>query len=158
MRVPFTKIEVKTAIQSLKNCKSAGKDKLNAEMLKYGPEIIAQEIARTLNEIAKTSMYPYDIIEGILVPLLKPSKPKGPPENIRPIVLLTSIQKIMAIWLTKRIADRLDNHTPASQAAVSKSEKAITADSYELCYSIMSKALDSVKRVILFEDLEEILE
>ena len=143
-------------------------------MLKYGPEIIAQEISRTLNEIADTGIYPDDITEGILVPLPKPGKPKGPPENIRPIVLLTSIRKIMAICLTKRIANRLDSHIPASQAAYRHgrgttehvfalkilAEKAITADSYELHLLLldMSKAFDSVKRVILFEDLREILE
>ena len=37
MSKPFTKVEVLKAIKSLKNGKSAGKDNLNAELLKYGP-------------------------------------------------------------------------------------------------------------------------
>ena len=76
--------------------------------------------------------------------------------------------------MTRRIADRLNDHIPASQAAYRHgrstteqvftlkilAEKAITANSYELHLLLldMSKAFDSVKRVVLFEDLKEMLE
>ncbi len=78
-------------------------------MLKYGPEIIAQEVARILNDIASTGIYPNDIEEGILIPLPKPGKPSGPPENKTNCLILTIIRKILGICLTRRIADRLND-------------------------------------------------
>lgn len=52
--------------------------------------------------------------------LQKPGKPKGPTENLRPIILLSVLRKILAVCLMKRIGERLDNEIPQSQAAYRK--------------------------------------
>ncbi len=44
MTIPFTGDEVSQDIKSLKNNKSAGKDNIVAEQLKYGPKIINKVI------------------------------------------------------------------------------------------------------------------
>ena len=44
MKTPFSAEEIKKAVKSLKNGKSAGIDDITAEMLKYGPEVIHQVI------------------------------------------------------------------------------------------------------------------
>ena len=49
MSQPFTSDEIRTAIMKLKNKKSAGLDGIVAELLKYGPDIICDEIALIYN-------------------------------------------------------------------------------------------------------------
>lgn len=82
MREPFTR-----AVKRLKNNKSPGEDGVKAEMLKYSPDEVHQEIADILNEIAMTGEAPEAVRKGILIPLPKPGKPHGPPANVRPIIL-----------------------------------------------------------------------
>lgn len=173
MKAPFSETEVKDAIDSLKNNKSPGIDDIVAEQLKYGPNTIQNGIADLLNDIAKTGEYPIEIKEGILIPIPKPGKTKGPVGNLRPIILLSMIRKILAICLIRRIHDKLNEHIPVSQAAYrggrsttelvftvkTLAEKAITSYSYETFILLldMSKAFDTVDRGKLFEDLSKIL-
>ena len=91
----------------MKNRKSVGKDGLNAEYVKYGPPEIHNGIAILLNTIAKTGKYTAEIKSGIRAPLPKPGKKQGPPANLRPIILLLIIRKILAICLIRRYWDRL---------------------------------------------------
>ena len=49
MRRKFTKEEIKKIAKRLKNGKSAGIDKLNAEFIKYAPDAIYEHIANTYN-------------------------------------------------------------------------------------------------------------
>ena len=143
---PFTINEIENAIKSLKNNKSSGCDKLRAEHLKYAPSEIKEEIVLLLNTIAETGEYPKEIKLGQLTPLQKPGKPKGPPENLRPVILLSTLRKILAICLIKRISNRLhEKIIPVTQTAYTSNrsttelvftfkvlaEKAITSIGYE---------------------------
>jgi hypothetical protein len=174
MKVPFTEEEVDKAIKSLKNEKSAGTDEITAEQLKYGSNRISKGIAMILNNISKSGNFPKEIKAGILVPLPKPGKKKGPTSNLRPIILLSMIRKILAICMIRRIHRKIREHIPVSQAAYSAgrsttelvfsakilAEKAITSSSYETNFLLldMSKAFDTVDRGVLYEDLEKVLE
>ena len=71
-------------------------------MIKYGPDQIHERIAEVFNEMAKTGEVPEEIVQGILVPLPKPGKPRGPPANLRPVVLLKILRKILAICMIER--------------------------------------------------------
>ena len=124
--------------------------------------------------MAKTGNIPDDIIEGVLVPLPKPGKPQGPPANLRPIILLSILRKILAICMINRIQEEIENRIPLSQAAYRAgrsttehvftckilAEKAITSECYETTILLMdmSKAFDTVKRNNLMELLETILD
>ena len=94
MKTPFTTEEITTAIKKLKNGKTPGVDELKAEQLKYGPTCVATEIAEILNHTAKTGQGPEELKLGILNPLQKPGKKKGPCANLRPIILLSLLRKI----------------------------------------------------------------
>lgn len=170
---PFTSLEISKAASKLKNNKSAGCDNIKAELIKYGPDTVYSHIAELLNEVAKTGHYPEELKTGHLVPLPKPGKPKGPPKNLRPIILLSVLRKILAICIIQRTFDRIRNRIPISQAAYSPgrnttelvfafkilAEKAITSSNYEthLLMLDMSKAFDTIERGTLIEDLKEIL-
>ena len=71
-----------------------------------------------LNTIAETGEYPKEIKPGQIPPLQKPGKPKGPAENLRPIILLSTLRKILAICLIERISNRLhEKLIPVTQTA-----------------------------------------
>ena len=67
--------------------------------------------------MAKTGNIPDEGIEGVLVPLPTPGKPQGPPANLRPIILLSRLRKILAICMINRIQEEIENKIPLSQAA-----------------------------------------
>ena len=139
--------------------RSAGDDQIKAEMLKSAPDILHELLADIYN-ISETGQHPPELTIGIITPLQKPEKPKGPVQNLRPITLLSMIRKVLAVCMKKRIVDKLDAETPPSQAAyrVGRSttehvftakvlvEKAITSANYpiHLLMLDMSKVFNTV--------------
>ena len=174
MKEPFTTEEVKSAVKSLKNGKSAGMDNFHAELVKYGPDEISEGIAEILNETAETGIPPTEVKGGILIPLQKPGKKVGPPGNLRPIILLSMLRKILAICMLRRTLKKLLQKVPPSQAAYQQgrsttemvftfkilAEKALTSQDYKLILLLldMSKAFDTVRRNELFKILKEVLD
>ena len=146
MNTPFTKEEISKAVKSLKNGKSAGIDDFKAEMIKYGPMELCQGIAEIFNEIAETGIYPSEVKEGVMIPLQKPGKKAGPPGNLRPIILLSILRKILAICMLRRCVEKLLRKVPPTQAAYQQgrsttelvftfkvlAEKAITSENYKI--------------------------
>ena len=72
-------------ISQLHNNKSAERDNIKAEQLKYGTENITKEIATNYNKIARTGKYPNEINQGVITLIKKPGKLKVLIENLRPI-------------------------------------------------------------------------
>ena len=171
---PITTEEVAKATKKLKNNKSPGCDSVQTELIKYGPEIIHKHIADILNHAAETGDYPEEIKLGQLLPLPKPGKPKGPVKNLRPIILLSVLRKILAIIVVGRTFTRIRKHISISQAAYSPgrstteliftfkilTEKAICAEDYtiHLLMLDMSRAFDTIDRGKLLNDLSDILQ
>ena len=124
------------------------------------PNIPHELLADICNNISETGEHPPELTLGIITPLQKPGKPKGPVQNLRPIMLLSMIRTVLAICMKKRIVDKLDAEVPPSQAAyrVGRStiehvfaakvlvEKAITSANYpiHLLMLDMLKACDTV--------------
>ena len=174
MSMRFSEEEVRRAITSLKNGKSPGIDDLCAEHLKSGPAVTSLKIAELLNHMAATGDYPKEIKTGVLIPLQKPGKKKGPVANLRPVILLSLLRKILAICLIRRIGSRIDAVIPPSQAAYRSgrgtteqlltikllAEKAAVTPNYETSILLMdmSKAFDRVERHTVLEDLRAILQ
>ena len=115
LRTPITTAEVEKAAQKLKNNKSPGSDNIQAELIKYSPQIVYTHIAHILNTAAETGEYPAELKLGNLIPLSKPGKPKGPVKNLRPIILLSVIRKILAIIVVERTFNRIRAHTSSIQ-------------------------------------------
>ena len=120
MKISFSANKVKDAAYKLKSNRSPGSDNISIELFKSSPDTIHQNIAEIYNIIAATGEFPKEINNGILTPLQKPGKPKGPVTNLRPIILLTALRKILAACLMKIIKYKLDVETPRSQAAYRK--------------------------------------
>ena len=57
---------------------------------------------------------------GILKPLSKPNKAKGPVINLRPVILLESIRKILSKILLNRTEEKISKYLANSQSAYQK--------------------------------------
>ena len=143
-------------------------------MLKYAPDILHELLADIYNNILETGEHPPELTLGIITPIQKPEKPKGPVQNLCPITLLSMIRKILIVCMKKWIVDKLDAEISPSQAAYRADrstaehvfaakvlmEKAITSANYPIHLLIldMSKALDSVNRSMLMQELAKVLD
>ena len=99
----FTTKEIQLLAKKLNNDKACGPDALHAEYIKHAPEIIHEKIADIYNNTAATGDIPSSLVHGLLLPIPKPGKPKGPPANLRPIILLSIFRKLLTIALLQRI-------------------------------------------------------
>ena len=158
----------------MKPNKSAGCDEISVKLMKYASDKIHEQIAKVYNNMAETGDIPKEVTYGILKPLQKPNKAKGLPSNLRPIILSSSLRKIIAACITNRIKNRLEAEMPPSQAAYRPNrsttehvftskliiERTITArnESAHLIMLDMSKAFDSINRNQLIEDLRNTIE
>ena len=142
--------------------------------MKNSPEIVFKHIAQILNQIAETGNKPLELSLGQLIPLPKPGKPKGPVKNLRPIILLSILRKILAIIVVKRTFKTIRNEINITQAAYSPGrsttelvytfktliEQAICAENLNIHILLldMSRAFDTIDRGILLKDLKDLLE
>ena len=63
---PFTAEEIKNAIRSLRNDRSAGGDQVKAEMLKSAPDILHELLADIYNNISETGEHPPELTFAII--------------------------------------------------------------------------------------------
>ena len=164
--------KIETAAKNLKNNKAAGRDEVSAKLIKYGCRELYKQIASLLNVTSETGDYPEEVRRDILISLAKLPK-KDERVNVRSIVLLSVLRKIVTITLIDRCWERIKNHIPLSQAAYQKgrssteqvftikilAEKAITSENYDifLLFLDMSKAFDTLNHSKLMEILKNIL-
>ena len=174
MRIPFTGSEIEKAAKCLKNGKSAGPDNVELELIKYAPIELHEKIAEIFNRISETGEFVVELVLGLLRPLQKPGKKKGPTGILRPIILLSVLRKILTICLVDRTWNRIKQQTPQDQAAYQPGrgtteqvfavkllcEKAIISQDYSffLLLRDMYKAFDTVNRKTLLDDLQEVLD
>ena len=133
-----------------------------------------ENIAKIFNFSTDSEEYANIIREGILTPLQKPpNKKKRAVENLRPIILLSVLRKVLATCMIDRTWNKFKNVIPIEQAAYQKgrstteqvftmktlAEKAITSEEYNIFILLldMSKAFDTVNRGKLMKHLEDIL-
>ena len=120
MNKEITPNEVKNAAKQMANSKAPGKDNIQAELIKYAPAILHEEISNILNNIFRNNDESIKIGTGILIPLPKPNKPKGPTKNIRPITLLEVIRKLLSKIFMNRTEKKLENYLSKNQSAYRK--------------------------------------
>ena len=119
-----------------------------------------------LNNTSKTGEYPEDVHLGTLNPLAKPPK-KNEKVNVKTIILLATLRRIMTISLIGRCWNRMRKHIPLSQAAYQSGRSAteqvytinITSENYDIFLLLldMPKAFDTVDRKKLMNILGSML-
>ena len=93
---------MRKSLESLKNNRAPGEDEISGELLKCGTPTLHGRIANVLNRVFEEHESP-KINSGELIALQKSGKPKGPPKNLRPITLLSTIRKTLSIITLHRI-------------------------------------------------------
>ena len=156
---------------SIRNGRATGGDNIAGEYIKYGGELMVQQVALLVNNIFIIKKLVPELCESILIPLNKPGKPKLV-SNVRPITLLNSIRKLVSVILLNRIYPDVEKYIPNSQCGFRRNRsfneiawsynwlKAI-AGKYKRVYHIigidMSTAFDSILRDKLLHVLKSIL-
>ena len=105
--------------------------------------------------MAETGNIQKEVTHGLFKPLEKPNKAKGQPSNLRPIILLSFLRKILAACIPNRIKDRLKVEMPPLQAAY-RPNRSTTArnESDHLIVLCRNRGFDSINRNQLIEDLQ----
>ena len=85
-------------------------------MVKYGPVALHEAIKKLFNEAFEKEQE-LELGAGILVPLQKPGKAKDPVANLRPVILLPIIRKILSNIVLRRIEPKVEQFLADSQAA-----------------------------------------
>lgn len=167
--VPITVDETKMAIAATKSGRAPGPDNLPAELLKATADMSAPVITSALNDALQLHL-PLELGAGILVPLPKPHKQRGPVANLRPVFLLLTVRKVLTNIVLKRVRGAFERKLPLHQAAYRPGRS--TADGVwvqRMCASIveyfqvklhklgtdLSHAFDSVDRAKLLRMLYE---
>ena len=174
MKVPFTGEEIGNAAKKLKNGKSAGPDEIQLELIKYAPPMVYDQIAEIYNDVAKEEDSVIELKLGLLRPLQKPGKSKGPVANLRHINPTLRHKKDHDDMLNRKEVEPAETTQPPDQAAYQPgrgtteqvftikllTEKAIISEDYSIHLLLldMSKAFDTINRKTLFEELEYVLE
>ena len=168
---PITKEEVMKSVTKLNNNRSAGYDNISAELIKYGPDALHNSLPTIMNEAFEK----HNDIEtgvGILVSLPKPGKVKGPVKNLRPVILLPIIRKMLSNIVLERTKPKVENFLSRSQSAYRQfrstsdivwAHKWLIARVHMYQEKIyitgidMSSAFDTIKREKLLEILSSFL-
>lgn len=102
--------EVEQALKKLKNRKSAGKDGIQNELLKYGGTKLTSELTKFINKIIQESRIPEEWRTSIMILLFKKGE-KTDPNNYRGINLLCTTLKLT----TKIISNKITSLTQISE-------------------------------------------
>ena len=169
---PINPDEVERCSKKLRNNRAPGHDKITTEMVKYGPLKLYIEMSNVYNQCFENNEE-IDVGSGILVPLPKPNKVKGPRKNLRPVILLPIIRKILSNILLCRIKAKVDEYLSHSQSAYrtfrSTSDTVWThrwmaariqlyRESYYIVGIDMSSAFDTIRREKLLDILATFLD
>ncbi|XP_029657388.1 uncharacterized protein LOC115231516 [Octopus sinensis] len=164
--------EVSTAIAKLKNGRSSGPDGINSELFKYGPPALTDKLAELLNGMFMKKEF-LGLDSGLLIPIQKPNKQAGPVENLRPIILLNTLRKLLGLVTLNRIREQVDNYLSPSHSGFRTGRS--TADAvwahkwycaitqrYKSATTVLgidlSRAFDTVRRGLLLKILEQFLD
>jgi len=131
---PFTGTEILAAINSCKNRKAAGPDRLTYEHLKLTQDHLCLLWVQLFNECLEKGCFPTQWTNSIIQVLFKNKGDPMDPNNYRGIAFLSVTFKV----LTKIVASRLDRHLhsaiPEEQHGFRKGKSTSTAISSLLRY------------------------
>ncbi|GFR72839.1 RNA-directed DNA polymerase from mobile element jockey [Elysia marginata] len=172
LKSPITEKEVRASINNLKKGRAPGSDNISGEFLKFAPHLIDNKIAEILNQTFERHE-DLNINESLLMALPKPGKPKGPPQNLRPITLLNSIRKVLSTIVLNRIRPKTETYISHSQSGFRPnrstsdvvwahrwlSAKILNTPNLQLNITgiDMSAAFDTIDRTLLLKTLREII-
>ena len=125
--IPFTEVNIKTAIKSLKNNKASSFDSVLNEMLKCAAPIISKPLLGFFNTILESNIYPSPWKNDVLGPLHK-SGPLDDPNNFRGICVSSCIGKLFNTLLRQKLETFCDKNSLINKYQGSGKKQSRTAD------------------------------
>ena len=107
INVDFTMQELLGTLRKKKNS-APGEDGISYDILKNAHFFALEEILRLFNIIWKSGTIPKTFKHAIVVPILKPNKPKADPSSYRPISLTSHLGKILETMFSDRLQQKLE--------------------------------------------------
>ena len=172
LNTQITVEEVSRSVKKLHNNRAAGYDKISPELFKYAPPILNEKITQIFNNIFNYHEN-VNVSHGILAVLQKPGKPKGPTKNLRPVILLIMLRKVLSSIVLFRIQPKVDAFLSQSQSAyrpgrstsdIVWSHRFLAARIQKYQEEIfitgidMTSAFDTIRRTTLIEILQSFLD
>ena len=154
INVKITNSEVNSAIKSLKNNRSPGYDIIVAEMMKILSSTTIDKLTHIINTTINNKQL-HQLGLGILLPIPKHNKTKKV-ENARPIILLSTIRKIISLITLNRLRPTIENYLSPSQTAYRKG-RSIEDIVWTLKLEIASTLSTNNKITILIEPASQIV-
>lgn len=151
---PVPKEEVIELISTLKTGKVTGPDGILCEFLINNPSWWAEPLANLFMLIDQIGILPDSWLSSILVPIFKKGEPAFP-GNYRPISLLSSIGKLYARHLLKRLTDWAQENRLPGREQISFHPGSSTLD-HELLLSFFAEKYSTYfkgKLCVAFIDL-----
>ena len=117
--LPVLESEVKSAIASRPKGRSPGEDRITAEMLQVGTDVLTPHLTRIFNECLEQETVPNNFADSVITLLFKKGNPLDI-KNFRPISLLSTVYKVFTTVLCRRMERDLEDNQPAEQAGFRK--------------------------------------
>ncbi|VVC27148.1 Endonuclease/exonuclease/phosphatase,Reverse transcriptase domain [Cinara cedri] len=145
--------ETQYAIQTLKNNKSPGDDKIVAELLKLGGKNLTQKLHHLIQQIWIKEKIPQDWNESLICPIFKKGNRKKV-ENYRGITLLNTGYKVLSLIILKRLQIYTDEIVGNYQSGFRKNKS--TTDHIFVIRQIMEKSYEFAKDLhMVFVDYKQ---
>lgn len=109
MEAPVTEKEVKGLFQRLKPGKAPGYDGIGNDVYKAFSDIIAPVFTKVAEEFQRTQHVPPEILMAVITPFYKEKGAREDLKNWRPITLVTTDYKLLALFLGSRLTPVMDH-------------------------------------------------
>jgi hypothetical protein len=141
---PITREEIVIAVHDLKKGKSAGCDKLIAEMFVFGAEYFIDYMLKLFNTIFDTGYFPSEWSRGTIVPIHKGGAVDNA-DNYRGITLLSIFSKVYISILNKRITKWVTDNTILNESQAGFRKGYTTTDNIFTLCAIIQKYISKKK-------------
>ena len=138
--------ELRKAIHKLKSNKSAGPDRIPAEMLKASPEIILKLLVKIMNKIKSLEHYPLKWALGITSLIFKDGNDEDP-NNYRAITVTDAMSKILAIMINERLNLWQSNNNILCEEQIGFKKKSRPSDHLFVLKNCIDKYLNQGKKI-----------
>lgn len=130
---PYSTSETVKAINALHPGKSVGSDGISAEMIQTGGSCMSEWLTEFFCCLQSQRMCPEDLRTGLLVPLYKAGKPLGIPKSFRPVMLLSTVRKVLTSIVVRRSSSGVKEYVRESQAGFRQGRSTADGVFYTRC-------------------------
>ena len=107
--LPFSSLELSTAISQLSTSASLGPDQITYPLLTHLPQSALHFLLYIFNLSWSTHTFPYTWKQSTIIPILKPRKPSDSPSSYRPISLISCTSKLFERMILGRLTYFLEH-------------------------------------------------